>query len=369
MAYINGKETTMQYINGKGVMFAVRPPKIAGLFDENDTLIASWDELVNTYGMDVEKDYTKSTYNTDKASPYYVLTKKSKLAKGKKLVIGSKVTSIGDHTFRACTSLTSIEIPNSVKSIGDVAFYDCTSLKSIVIPNSVKKIGDVAFEGCTSLKDVYYTGDISGWMGINFSGDPAFNGVKLYFNNELVTELEIPDSVTSMGWGVFKGCASLKSVKIGNSLPYIASRAFCNCTSLKSVVIGNSVTSISSSAFEGCTSLVSINIPDTVTSIWESAFASCISLKSVKIPDSVTTLDAGVFQYCSSLTSLTIGVSVNCLRWRACMQCIKLENINYTGTTAQWKAITKQGGSSHQYGWNYNVPATYVQCTDGQVAL
>lgn len=42
--------------------------------------------------------------------------------------------------FASCTSLTSIEIPNSVISIDFTAFYNCSSLTSITIPNSVTSI-------------------------------------------------------------------------------------------------------------------------------------------------------------------------------------------------------------------------------------
>ena len=64
------------------------------------------------------------------------------------------VTSIGDYAFYECTSLTSIEIPNSVTSIGDDAFYDCESLTSAVIGNSVTSIGEGAFSWCDSLTEI-----------------------------------------------------------------------------------------------------------------------------------------------------------------------------------------------------------------------
>ena len=49
----------------------------------------------------------------------------------KDLVIPNSVTSIGDYSFRACSSLTSVTIPNSVTSIGNFAFQDCSSLKEV----------------------------------------------------------------------------------------------------------------------------------------------------------------------------------------------------------------------------------------------
>ncbi|MDE6574505.1 MAG: leucine-rich repeat domain-containing protein, partial [Muribaculaceae bacterium] len=64
------------------------------------------------------------------------------------------VTSIGFSAFSTCSSLTSVNIPNSVTSIGDYAFYECSSLTSVDIPNSVTSIGNYAFSDCSSLTSV-----------------------------------------------------------------------------------------------------------------------------------------------------------------------------------------------------------------------
>lgn len=70
------------------------------------------------------------------------------------MINGISVTSIGEHAFSACKSLTSITIPDSVTSIGKSALSSCDSLTSITIPNSVTSIGKNAFKYCDSLKNI-----------------------------------------------------------------------------------------------------------------------------------------------------------------------------------------------------------------------
>ena len=224
------------------------------------------------------------------------------------------VTSIGNYAFYPCTSLTSIEIPNSVTSIGELAFGYCTSLTSIQIPNSVTSIGDYTFSNCSSLTSIKIPNSVTS------IGESAFRGC------ESLTSIEIPNSVTSIGEGAFSSC-NLTSVEIGNSVTSIGDYAFSNCSSLTSVIIGNSVTSIGNSAFAYCSSLTSIVIPNSVTSIGNSAFDRCTSLTNLVIGSSVTSIGYSAFFACSSLTSIQIPNSVISIGYSAFRGCSSLISI------------------------------------------
>ena len=199
------------------------------------------------------------------------------------VTIGNGVTSIGNYAFNGCTGLTSVTIPNSVTSIGAAAFSGCSGLTSIAIPDSVTSIGDQAFYNCSKLQDIYIT-DIGAWC--NISGldnlmEYGSNNKNLYINNELVTSIAIPDSVTSIGNYAFNGCTGLTSVTIPDSVTSIGNYAFNGCTGLTSVTIPDSVTSIGARVFDGCTKLTSVTIGNGVTSIGYRAFDGCIGLTSV----------------------------------------------------------------------------------------
>ena len=188
----------------------------------------------------------------------------------------------------------------SVTSIGESAFYKCSGLTSVTIPNSVTSIGNDAFYGCFGLKEVHIN-DLIAWCSINIVGDyanPLSYAHNLYLNNELITELVIPNSVTSIAYQAFKGCSGLTSVTIPNSVTSIGNYAFAYCDALTSVTIGNSVTSIGNYAFSGCSGLTSVTIGNSVTSIGSSAFYGCSALTSITIPNSVTSIGGSAFKDC-----------------------------------------------------------------------
>ena len=140
--------------------------------------------------------------------------------------IGSCVNKIAGRTFRNCTSLTSVIIPNSVTIIDFTSFDTCYNLTGITIPNSVTTIAEYAFYDCSGL-----TGNLT-----------------------------IPDSVTIISSCTFGNCSSLTSCAIGSGTTTIGKGAFSGCTSLTSCTIGSGVTSIGDYAFKNTRNLQNFTI-------------------------------------------------------------------------------------------------------------
>ena len=304
------------------------------------------------------------------------------------IIVPDSVTTIGKEAFLNCNNLESItipfvgetkdgttntnfsyifgylyNIPESLETviitggttIGEKAFSNCSSLKNITIPSSITSIGTWAFEYCKGLTGVYIT-DLTAWCNIsfdNYAANPLNYAKNLYLNNELVTELVIPNNITSIGKAAFVGCSSLTSITIPNSVTSIGEEAFWYCDNLESItvpsldnislgyllgsldrleslktVIVTGGTTISESAFWYCTCLTSITIPNSVTSIGEEAFVGCSSLTSITIPSSVTSIGKDAFRDCASLTSITIPNSVTSIGSSVFRGCTSLESIS-----------------------------------------
>ena len=94
------------------------------------------------------------------------------------------------------------------------------------------------------------------------------------------TEVTIPSYIEIEG-------IEFSVTSINGSLNYNEKGAFEDCSSLTNVEIPNSVTSIGHHAFSNCDNLTNIEIPNSVTSIEYSAFGSCSSLTSIEIPTPV----------------------------------------------------------------------------------
>ncbi len=290
------------------------------------------------------------------------------------VTLANGVTSIGDSAFADCTSLTSITIPGSVTSISNGAFSSCTSLKSVIIPDSVKVIDNTTFSNCTSLISITIPSKVTSigsgafyncnsLKSVTIPNSVTSIGQDAFGACTELTNVEIPSSVTSIGDAAFRGCTSLTSIGIPSSVMSIGDYAFENCTSLTNATISDGVTSIGRCAFRSCTSLKSITLPNSVTEFGDAVFRNCIRLetvtipegltsipeytfyycqgiKSIIVPSNVTSIGSNAFYYCTRLTRIDIPSSVTSIGDAAFCKCGKLTNVYYSGSEAQWNAIS-----------------------------
>ena len=258
-------------------LFGVEKPKEEEVWSTEVTKEDLKNAVEDVFGVKYSKDWKRLLEAPSRLNGEYSIRK------------GVKV--IGNSAFGCCTSLTSINIPNSVTNIGEGAFAFCRSLTNIDIPNNVTNIGYLAFYFCESLTSINIPNSVTN------IGDKAFSGC------ESLTSINIPTSVTNIGDEAFSRCESLTNINIPNSVTNIGDKAFSGCESLTSIKIPNSVTNIGDSAFMNCESLANINIPNSVKNIGDWAFSWCKSLTSINIPNSVTNIGNDAFWGCSSLPS------------------------------------------------------------------
>ena len=219
------------------------------------------------------------------------------------------VIYIGKVAYCAKGNSSTLTIKEGTLGIAEEAFYDHRSVTSVTIPSSLVSIDQNAFYGLTSLQKVIIK-DIASWCRVKIAGrystNPLSGAGRLYSDEDTeITNLVIPEGVTTINNYVFQKCSSLNSVSIPNSVTNISIEAFGNCSNLKSVTINNRdiISKNYSSSSENLSRIfggqvTSYILPNDLTSIGSYAFSGCSSLNSITIPNSVTSIGSYAFKYC-----------------------------------------------------------------------
>ena len=203
---------------------------------------------------------------------------------------------------------------------------------------------------------------ISG-TGATYDFFDDYNYTAPWYDAELRLQIKkavVNKGITYVGSCAFIDCAEMTSVSLPTTLETMGASVFMDCTSLTSVTIPDGVTFISGDFFRGCTSLKSVTLPDSLRETGGCTFMYCTSLTSVRLPATLLSISWQMFKDCKSLTSLTIPRSVVNVKQDAFSGCTALKNVTYTGTTADWKALTIYSG-------NEALTRANVRCTGSTV--
>ena len=313
-----------------------------------------------TYTLNNE-DKTATVANYDNSTPDGVIDIPDTVTSGGQ---SYKVTAIGEYAFnpsRTITNVSSVFIPATVTSIGRFAFRCCKFLATVTFAegSQLKSIGVSAFSGTTSAHPIF-------------------------------TEIQIPDSVESIGVNTFHYCTNLSSIRLPSNLEVLNAEMFSYCTALSDVFLPASLTEIQSGIFSGCYNLTNIHYdgsmakwsrintsngflgysspslvmddytaqfipveddpdhpfpgppPKTVTITKYTGTESTVILPSTISSWPVTKVGEDALKDNTTITSVTIPDSVTEIGANAFADCTNLTSVNYAG---DWSNLTIQSGN------------------------
>ena len=283
------------------------------------------------------------------------------------IVLPATVKKIGNHAFETCKALESVEIPASMTIIGDAAFQGCLKLASVrfaengaelslgksvfqgcsklnnvYIPANVVGIGDGIFMGCKSLTEVEISPDNEKFIiydrvlyGKNADGEIA---TLLFFLDGDVREFKLPDTIKTLGSGLFKNNRVITSITIGTNVTTLGDEVFRGCTALQKVVFESGrkeKLEIGENVFYGCVKLAEIQLPNKLDKIPQGMFRGCTSLVSVVIPDGITEIGVEAYHGCSAIRSITFGKDVKKISDKAFLGCNSLPDVFIPNTVTE----------------------------------
>ncbi len=186
------------------------------------------------------------------------------------VTIGENVRTIGTEAFRDCTSLAELNFaPQSVlQVIGQAAFGGCTSLKTVEMPDTVTVLKNSAFVGCGSLMTVYVSAGLEVMEAYAFSACPTLTTFTMGDGAKMLGDYAFYTPANNNGFYYQK---TLKNVTIPDSVEYIGQFAFAGNTVMEMIEI-NGVRTIADYAFHYATALQEVITTDTLERIGANAF-------------------------------------------------------------------------------------------------
>lgn len=259
----------------------------------------------------------------------------------------TEVTIMKDGVFYNNKSLTSIKLPNKLENFWDNAFNGCTSLNNIVMPSTVVGIHNNVFEGCTSLSNVTFN-DSYTTLGHHV------------FKNCPLAAVTFPNTLNSIGEYAFEG-TNLKTVDLSNTqITSLPNGCFFICENLSDVKLPKDLTDIGNNAFIS-TPIASITFPSSLQKIGDYAFQKA-KLENVVIPTNCNAIEQGAFSENANLTTVVVN-GLEC--YLAVSAFAKCDNLKDVYITSDKEPNAERYGSPFQNNPTVHVVPNYLETFKG----
>ncbi len=196
------------------------------------------------------------------------------------------VTRLGQGLFANQTQLTGVIVPNGVVKIDASAFAGCTNLELVVLPDSLQYCAGDAFLNCARLTIMGNAGGAAEntaqmlqlpFMDVNTGKLTDYRASSQSTLPEFDYALNADGTCAIVQYNGSKTEAVIPSSIDGHTVVAIGNSAFENASNVTSLTVPSSVTTIGSYAFKGCSSLKTIKL-EGATTIGAYAFANCSAL-------------------------------------------------------------------------------------------
>lgn len=241
------------------------------------------------------------------------------------------IMEIGDEAFSA-TQIEELALPESVTKIGDSAFARMKSLAKVNIPDAVTELGRGVFEGTERLEFAGILVGNSSQVLLKENG-ALYNRDKTelikFDNASTVTEFTMPDTITSIDKGAFKGNTKLKKIILSKNLKSIGENAFHSST-IEEIKIPASVEEIGPKAFYGTRQLKKLEFEEgcTIKALPAGVFDTS-SIEELTLPEGLEyAVEKDIFRNMAKLKTLNIPSSLRDIEIGAMLTRTKIQTIN-----------------------------------------
>lgn len=300
-------------------------------------------------------------------------------SKIEEVVLPLSVEEIAANAFYSCKNLVTVTFAGKdvaasedgevrALKISDYAFSFCTSLEEISLPKRTAEFdAEKVFDRCSTLENVYvaegndYYVSIDGILctvdneaiycpygkrdAIEINEKIAKIGEGAFANRTFIASVIIPDTISEIKAGAFKGCSSLASaIFIGSAASLsteIGAEAFRDLPQLTAITFDElcDVTFIDEFAFADNAGLTVIELPKSIRQIGDYAFKGCVNVTTVVLnAENSASLGNKVFADCSLLTSIRLSAGVTSVTPTTFADCDRLEEIVVNENNAAYVA-------------------------------